>query len=668
MSRFFYIRLAKENLKKNKASYFPYILTGGCTVAVFYLILSLALNPGLARMSGGDATQMVLQFGTGVVGIFSLIFLFYTNGFLMKRRKKELGLYHILGMDKRNLARLIFTETLMVSLASEVLGLVIGVVMDRLMFWILLKVVGNYTTIRYHFYAPALVITAVIFGIIYLLTLLFNLIQIRKAKPVDLLKSKEVGEKEPKTRLLMALAGAISLGAGYYIAITTKNVMEAFTMFFLAVLLVIVGTYLIFTAGSIAVLKALRWNKGYYYQPKHFISVSGMLYRMKQNAVGLANICILSTGVLLAVSMSVSLYGSLEDIIHSRYPSDISFDMRNDTQNFAGGYRELAEKTAETFGTGIENYMGYASLSFVAGEDGDTFLLNSDRQYLGNDMATLTFLTPEEYTRVTGKEVTVGEGEALLYDPSGTYSADQFSLEGKIYPIRSRLDAFAQDPESAIMLVDRYYFVVNADTMEEIYHEQKAVYQEYCSSYNYRGWFDLAGTSDETEKAFAAAFQEAMTAGYPDSVEGQEAFSYMESRSEELDAIYMLYGGFFFVGIFAGVLFLIATVLIIYYKQISEGYDDRERFVIMRKVGMSDQEIRKTINEQVKKVFFLPLGAAAVHVCAAFPLMKRMLYLLNMNNDKIFVICTAGSVILFGLFYSLVFKITARTYYRIVRQ
>ena len=264
MSRFFYIRLAKENLKKNKASYFPYILTGGCTGAVFYLILSLALNPGLARMSGGDATQMVLQFGTGVVGIFSLIFLFYTNGFLMKRRKKELGLYHILGMDKRNLARLIFTETLMVSLASEILGLVIGVVMSRLMFWILLKVVGNSATIRYHFYAPALVITAVIFGTIYLLTLLFNLIQIRKAKPVVFLKSKEVGEKEPKTRLLMALAGAISLGAGYYIAITTKNVMEAFTMFFLAVLLVIVGTYLTFTAGSIAVLKALRWNKGYF--------------------------------------------------------------------------------------------------------------------------------------------------------------------------------------------------------------------------------------------------------------------------------------------------------------------------------------------------------------------------------------------------------------------
>ena len=665
MSKFFYTRLAKENLKKNKSSYFPYILTGICTVAVFYMILSLTINPGVQEMNGGRDMQMVLQFGTAIVAIFAAIFLFYTNSFLIKRRKKELGLYCILGMDKGNLARLISLETLLVSLASVIGGLVAGVVLDRLIFWILLRVVRYEIPIQYHFYAPALVMTGAAFAGIYLLTLLFNLLQIGKAKPVELLRGGNVGEKEPKTRLIMAAAGALCMGAGYYIAITTENVIAAFALFFVAVLLVILGTYLIFTAGSIAVLKALRWNKGYYYHPRHFISVSGMIYRMKQNAVGLANICILSTGVLLAVATSVSMYASVQEIIETRYPTDVSFVMENDSYSFAGDMEEVVRQTAQEVGVEVNSYEGYANLEFTAVKEGSVFL--TDQDYTGMDFSQVILVNEEEYEQLTGRKAQLEADQVLMYTRRGDTDDAQVELFGKTYQVKEHLENFPENGSDLALLMDSYYLVMDNDTMEEVYNGQKEAYQDYSSDYRYYGSITLAETGKETQKEFAGKLRENLAARYPEMGNENGMFAYLEGRVEHLEDIYMLYGGFLFLGVFLGLLFLMATVLIIYYKQISEGYDDQARFAIMRKVGMSDREIRKTIDEQVRKVFFLPLGMATVHVCAAFPLMNRMLKLMNMYNTKLFLACTAGAVVLFALFYTLVFKVTARTYYKIVK-
>lgn len=667
MSKFFYTRLAKENLKKNKSSYFPYILTGICTVAVFYMILSLTTNPGIRHMNGGRNMQMVLQFGTAIVGIFAVIFLFYTNSFLIKRRKKELGLYCILGMDKGNLARLISLETLLVSLASVAGGLVVGVVLDRLLFWILLRVVHYEIPIRYHFHWQALVLSAVIFGAIYLLTLLFNLLQIGKARPVELLRGGNMGEKEPKTRIIMAAAGALCMGAGYYIAITTENVIAAFSLFFVAVLLVILGTYLIFTAGSIAVLKALRWNKGYYYHPRHFVSVSGMIYRMKQNAVGLANICILSTGVLLAVATSVSMYASVQEIIATRYPTDASFTLENDTLNFDDNLEEVVEETAREVGTEVVSYEGFSKLEFTVVKEGSVFL--ADENYTGMDFSQVILVTEEEYERLTGEKPNLGEDQVWMYTLRGDTDDTQIELFGRTYQVKKHLEKFSESLEASdlAMLIDSYYLVVTDETMEEIYNGQKEAYQEYSSDYRYYGSITLSDEEEETQKNFAGKLREKLSERYTDMGNDNGMFMYLECRAEHLEDIYMLYGGFLFMGIFLGLLFLMATVLIIYYKQISEGYDDQARFAIMRKVGMSDREIRKTIDEQVRKVFFLPLGMAAVHVCAAFPLMNRMLKLLNMYDTKLFLGCTVGTLILFAVFYTLVFKATARTYYKIVK-
>lgn len=665
MGKFFYTRLAKENLKKNKSSYFPYILTGICTVAVFYMILSLTTNPGVMDMEGGRDMQMVLQFGTAIVGIFAAIFLFYTNSFLIKRRKKELGLYCILGMDKRNLARLISLETLLVSLAAELGGLAAGAALDRLVFWILLKVVRYEIPIQYHFYAPALGVTAAVFAGIYLLTLFFNLLQIGRARPVELLKGGSVGEREPRTRLIMALLGVLCMGAGYYIAITTENVIAAFALFFVAVLLVIAGTYLLFTAGSIAALKALRWNKSYYYKPGHFISVSGMIYRMKQNAVGLANICILSTGVLLAVATSISMYASVQEIIETRYPADVSFVLENDVISFDKNVEETVRRTAKAAGAEIEEYMGYSNLEFTAVKDGSSFI--ADRNYAGLDFSDVVLLSEGEYKELTGENGALSEDEALMYTVRGDTEDTQVELFGKSYRVKEHLTDFPQEASDLAMLIDCYYFVISDSSMEEIFNEQKETYQEYSSNYRYYGSVTLAEAEEETQKSFAGKLREELREQYQDLGNEKGRFAYLECRAENLENIYMLYGGFFFMGIFLGLLFLMATVLIIYYKQISEGYEDRARFGIMRKVGMSDREIKKTIDSQVRKVFFLPLGMAAVHVCAAFPLMNRMLKLLNMYNTRLFLGCTAGTLVLFAAFYALVFKATAGTYYRIVK-
>lgn len=662
MSRLLLPKLSAANIRKNGKFYFPYLLTCIGTVAMFYIMCAITYDEGIKRMPGSDSLSYILKLGCIVIGIFSVIFLFYTNSFLMKRRKKELGLYNILGMEKRHIARIMFFETLIVALAGITGGVLAGVLLNKLILLCLFKLINFSVPMGFSISGIGIIYSLLLFCSIFSLTLLFNLMQIKLANPIELLRGGNVGEGEPKTKWLLALVGAVCLSAGYYIALTIESPLEALIYFFLAVLLVIVGTYCLFTAGSIFVLKLIRKNKKYYYQAKHFTSVSGMLYRMKQNAVGLANICILSTMVLVMVSTTVSLYAGVDDALNYRYPSDISVSAKYasesiDRDSLLAGIENVVKKQNRSM-SGLKDYK---YLSFTAGSDGNAFVFDTDNLYTKSSHL-LVFLTAEEYSRLTGSEPSeLAENEVLIYSTS-EHIGSSLKLKDQEYMIKEQLDSFPTVDEYSEYLMNEHFVVVSGDSaMRRVYEAQKSAYGKYASSMTYEMSFDIDGT--EAEKiGCAEAVQNAIGSGVKwnfDSI-------YLDSKQLSAGEFYAFYGGFLFLGIFLGLLFLMATVLIMYYKQISEGYDDKERFEIMQKVGMSRDEIKKTISSQIMMVFFMPLVTACVHIAFAFKIITKLLAVMNLTNVSLFAWCTAGTVIIFGLIYGIVYAMTAKVYYRIV--
>lgn len=662
MSRLFLPKLAVANIRKNGKFYFPYLLTCVGTVAMFYIMCAITFDEGIKKMPGADSLSYILRLGCIVIGIFSVIFLFYTNSFLMKRRKKELGLYNILGMEKRHIAKIMFFETVIVALAGILGGILTGILFHKLILLCLFKLVNFSVPIGFSISFIGIIYSLGLFCSIFLLALLFNLMQIKLANPIELLRGGNVGEREPKTKWLLAIVGAGCLGAGYYIALTIESPLEAIIYFFLAVLLVIAGTYCLFTAGSIFVLKLIRKNKRYYYQAKHFTSVSGMLYRMKQNAVGLANICILSTMVLVMVSTTVSLYGGVEDALNYRYPSDVLVTARYTSESMnRGSLLSDIENTVKGQNRSITNAKDYRYLSFTAGRSGNEFAFDTDNVYTYSS-SSLIFLTAEEYARLMGSEpADLADNEVLVYS-SGEHIDSSFKLQGQEYRIKEQLDSFPMVDDYSADFMNVHYVVVSGDdVMRKVYEAQKSAYGKYASSMAYELHFDIDGT-DEQKKACAKALQNAVGNG----IKGNFDSIFFESKQLSAGEFYAFYGGFLFLGIFLGLLFLMATVLIMYYKQISEGYDDKERFEIMQKVGMSRDEIKKTINSQILMVFFMPLVTACVHIAFAFKIITKLLAVMNLTNVPLFAWCTAATVLVFGAIYGIVYAMTAKVYYRIV--
>lgn len=665
MSRGFYSKLAVNGLKKNSRIFLPYILACIGTIGIFQVFTGISLNPHLDSVTGGYYISVVLSPGIGIVGIFSAIFLFYTNSFLIRQRKQELALYNMLGMGKFHLARMLFWESLLVTVICLVLGEAVGILLSRLMFLFLLKIVNIPSQLDFSVTFQSVKITLLLFSGIFLLNFLNTLWNIRKTSPVELLQGSRQGEKEPKTKWLMALAGVILTGIGYYIAITANDPFQAISGLFIAVLLVIIGTYALFTAGSILVLKAMKKNAGFYYKKKHFISVSGLIYRMKQNAAGLASICVLSTAVLLVVSTTVSLYFGNEDAIQARYPNDISAVFYGVPQEqMEQIVSEMENVVAET-GLQIKNERDYSIIAEGGIIHEGEFLTETTQEILSTDeMCQIYFLDSEQYKKLTGKTIILNEKEDVgLYVFRGN-EMKNLKAFGENLKVRQVIEEFPAPGRNAAMAMNTYYIIMkDRETLNQLLEKRDSTVKYSVAGYRNVMEVDITGTPQEK-----IAVSKKLDEIYRSQYTGEEFyFGYLESQDGNREEIFVMNGTFFFLGILLGLVFLLGTVLIIYYKQISEGYADKKRFEIMEKVGMSQKEVRQSIHSQVLKVFFLPLGMAVIHICAAFPLMTRLLEMLNLNNHPLFFGCTCVTILVFTVLYGIVYSLTARTYYKIVR-
>ncbi len=652
-------KLALQNLLRNKTTVLPYMLA--CTVSVFtfYTLMAINLNGALDELPYAGIVKSFSAVGCVVLAIFCGILLFYTNSFLIKRRKKELGLYSILGMAKRNIAVLLFFETLYTAVAALVLGIGLGALLGRLLFLALLALVRFPINVAMPVSPAAVAVTAAFFGAVFLLTLLTNLRQVRLANPVALLAGAKQGEREPKSNWVLAALGVLSLGAGYSIALYFQSPVDALMFFLLAALFVIIGTYLLFTAGSVALLRLLRKNRAYYYQPAHFISVSGMIYRMKQNAAGLSSICILSCMVLVTVSSTVAMNAGAEDSLRTMYPQD--YTATCDVPADGDTVLAAAQQTANETGVSLANVQDYRAASFFTEAKGGTFTAGKaySRQ---SDMAMFRLVLLADYNRCEGASVTLGENEALMLCTGGSYTQGTLLLDGITYRLRPLASLGGQTAGGAAL--GRTITLVLADepTLERALAahtaaggspEDAAVLREIS--------FDLSGT-DEAKEAFhtqyAAWRSTAQTAGYV----------YASSRAEEREGWYATNGGFLFLGVYFGVLFLLAAAMIIYYKQVSEGYDDADRFEILQKVGMSAREVKQTIGSQVLLVFFLPLVAAAIHIAVAFWPVSRVLVVFGVVNPVLVAVCMLCTVLVYAAAYLFVYRRTASAYFKIVRR
>lgn len=670
MSKLFFPKLSVTTIKKNGKFYFPYILTCIFTIAMFYIICFIKTNEGIQKMPGAIALEYMMGAGTVIIALFAVIFLFYTNSFLIKRRKKELGLYNILGMEKRHIAKILFFETVITGVVSIITGLFFGILLSKLIFMLFAKLLSFPVPFGFSISTYGIKASICLFTLVFLLILLSNLWQIKLAKPIELLRGGNVGEKEPKTKAIMAIAGAIALGIGYYIAITTESPTDAIMLFLLTVILVIFGTYFLFSAGSIALLKMLRKNKKYYYKTKHFTSVSGMLYRMKQNAVGLANICILSTMVLVMVSGTVSLYLGAEDAIDNRHPHDITVIKEfKDKYSDRDKTLEAILKAVSSQGRTIKELTHYEYLTFTVSYSNGQFTTDSKNQFGSSDTEVFYFLTSKEYEHLTGKSADISGYNVLSYS-SKRQLEDNFTLFGKTYTVKNRLESYPSTSDYAVFLMNVHYVVLSSDTvMSQIITDQLSAYGEYASSPEYEISIDIDGTNEEKiacADAVDNATREKVEYTKEDGSVSYRYNNFTDSRQKTAKQFYVLYGGFLFLGLFLGTLFMMAAGLIIYYKQISEGYDDKERFEIMKKVGMSHDEIKSTVRSQVLKVFFLPIAAAAVHIAAAFKMITKLLALMNLTNVTLFFWCTVATLIAFAAIYGLIYAMTAKIYYKIV--
>lgn len=668
MRNSFYFRLALTNIKKHARSYVPYIITCVITIAMFYIIKSLAFNLDKNLSSVSAATSMSL--GSIVVAIFAIIFLFYTNSFLLKKRKKEFGLYNILGMEKKHMSALIATESLIVSVISLVLGLIIGIALDKLIFMIVIKLLDGQSPLGFTIIPEAILHTVVLFCIIFAAILLNSVRIVYTTKTIDLLHGSNAGEKEPKTKWLLAILGVLCLGGGYTISIISKNPVSAIGLLFIAIVLVVIGTYFIFVAGIIALLKLLRKSKGFYYKTSHFISISGMIYRMKQNAVGLANICVLSTMVLVMVSTTSSLVIGMQDTINTISPYDYSISVADGKTNQQ--VKADIKNTAADNNLKITKFVDYQYLEFNADFKYNN-ITASDYSAESENLVGLIIVNQQDYNMLTNSNVELSDDQVMMFYPNSfpysdltifdqRYKVKESRKISDFIPGKNRIGYSIYDSygivvkdNSQLQQISKYYnsFYKNSETNE--YNEPNCCFYE-C---NFNVDADLKKQLEFNEIIKNSELYQGSY--YHDSISST-------FKSEILQAFRDTYSSLFFLGIFLSILFIMATILIIYYKQISESYDDKERYEIMQNVGMSHTEVKKTIRSQVLTVFFLPLIVAGVHVAFAFPIMSRVLSLLGLMNVTLYIICTVICFLVFALMYGIIFAITSRLYYKTVNK
>lgn len=667
-----YFKLAKTNLSNNKPFYIPYIISSIITVAMLYMMSFLSDNKGLNKIMVADSLATIFRLGVGIIVIFSYIFLFYTNSFIIKRRKKEIGVYNILGMEKRHLSKVLFVETIYSAIISLVCGIIVGIAFSKFILMVLYGIIGIHKTVEFFVNIHGIILCVVSFGILFLLTFLYNFMQIKLANPIELLRGTNVGEREPKTKIFMTIVGVVCLAIAYYIAITTENPLNVLTLFFVAVLLVIIGTFALFTAGSIALLKLLRNNKKFYYNKRHFMAVSGMLYRMKQNAAGLASICILSTMVLVVISTTVSMYVGIQDELMARYPNDVCVTV--DYNSVIDKSSEIEKAIFDEIDSAeVKNKKAFSYLSVFVGQKGDDF--TTDKEHLSYQNSYLFYiLSKDDFIKKDSsfkdKIGNISKGEAVVV-LNKKYDKKDIKIFGKNYKVNKSFEHTEDNDLYMISTLNGLGYIIldNDESVQELYDMQEKMLGKGANYYTNKIRFDFKSGNKKQKAAAYKKIDNAVKKYFKENKNDKKEISsyWVESRQENEQNFYLLYGGLFFLGIFLGTMFLIVTVMIIFYKQITEGYDDRERYQILEKVGMSSREVKDTIKSQIRIVFVLPIFAAAVHVTAAFPMVNRILKMLNLNNEKLFAGCLAATIIVFAVIYYLVFKVTSRAYYKIVK-
>ena len=672
MHKGIFSRLAKQNIRNNKTTYIPYMITCIFCIAMIYMMEFLRDCPTLDQaVRQADEVRMIVFTGEIVVEIFCIIFLIYSNSFLMKRRQKEIGLYNILGLERNHIGIVMFLETIITSIGSLAGGIAAGIIGSKLALLLLLKLLHIPSVLGFYISVKGIFTCLFMFGIIFLMILFLNLAKIHLSRPVELLRGNNTGEKEPVAKWLMALIGFICLGAGYYLAVTTESPIKAITIFLLAVILVMAGTYLLFTAGSIVILKFLRRRKSFYYRTGNFISISGMLYRMKQNAIGLASICILSTGVLLMISMTVSIYFGMNDIMLNRYPYDVDMSVTSISEDECQTAIEAFEKAIADNKVPVEKSVEEIYLDIVCSKNGDQILIKPANTIRNSDsVLVLSLLNQAEYERLTGISANLNDGEIFAWYPSAVQK-DSVTVDETEFTVKKWLD---KNPltcgEDAVS--DNAVLVVTDEDFKKFDEMRTEMYKGVSSApagEDLTLHLGLDITGSETDKIdFGTPVMEVVKDLKKNGGLSENSWITSGIRQQEYESYYADNGSLLFIRIFLGSLFLMGTAMIIYYKQISEGYEDQKRFEIMQKVGLSRREVRSSVRRQILMVFFLPLLMAMLHITMAFPMIRRMLLLFGMTNTKLFIGCTAGTVLIFAVVYGLIYLMTARSYYHIVER
>lgn len=660
----FYPKLAFDGILKNRRLYIPYILTAISLVAMEYIVFFLSLSPAVSNMQGGNMLSLFLSLGQFVVGLFSLLFMFYSNSFLMKRRKKEFGLYNILGMGKRHIGIVIFFENTIIYFASVISGLIVGIALSKFAELGLLKLAGGQASLEFAIPVKAIVRVSVVFLVIFVLLLLNSLRQIRFSSAVELMKSENTGEKPPKANWVIGVLGFIILAIAYYLAISVNNTVSAVNYFFIAVMLVIVATYLIMIFGSIVICRVLKNNKNYYYKLNHYVSVSSMMYRMKRNGSGLASICILSTMVLVMISSTACLYFGENDLLDQRDPRQVVLTAScNDVNTTNEDCLEYIDGIVNSVDDKPVNAVYYSTINtYGPMYDGEIYLDVANNPGNMVDFSKVVewyIFDINEYNRLTGENVTLGSNEMMAYtggnivpDTLKFYEID-FELN-----ITKRLDSNPVATGLMTSISKQVYLFVNPDVIQK-FGTCVDVNGTKLSPLFFTYYFDITKGADYEQTVVDAISNHPELNNYFANV-------IVESKEATRADFFTSFGGLFYLGIVLSIVFTLASVLIIYYKQISEGYEDQGRFDIMKKVGMTDKEIKKGINSQLLTVFFLPLVGAGMHMAFAFPMIMQLLRLFNLTNKTYFATTILISFVVFAIFYTIVYKITSNSYYKIV--
>jgi ABC-type antimicrobial peptide transport system, permease component len=681
MKKGLYLRLALDGMRKNKRLYLPYLLTCAGMVMMFYILYSLAYSPVVRDMRGGDTMAVVLLLGTIVIAVFALLFLLYTNSFLARRRNREFGLYNILGMNKRNLSRILSWETLLSALISILGGLAGGLLFAKLAELFLLRMAGERAGFALSVAPRSIAAAFLFFGAIFALLLLVSLARVGILRPLDLLKSEAAGEKPPKANWVLALAGLALLGVAYYLAVTIESPLTALFIFFAAVLMVILATYLLFIAGSVTLCRLLQKNKKYYYKSAHFVSVSSMAFRMKRNGAGLASICILATMVLVMLSSTSCLFFGGEDAIRGMAPYDVTVALR-----FAGPencseapLRELTELAAavsggrekDAFTVTNMNFGGYFENGTLDMDGYSRFLEISSSPAILEHLRSVYFLPLRDLDRLTGESHALEPGQALVWSSGDAYKYDSFAVKG-CSPIRV-----------AGVLRELPYRLTTEETLTVTYcfflpdwEARAGELQAYCEALEddmvlpetaQQCFFDLPGLEDEEQLQIVGELRQALLDRMDDDDRAWTGFT-TNARAEIHSSFFSMNGSLFFLGIILSIVFIAAAALIIYYKQLSEGYEDQRRFGIMQKVGMTGKEIKSAVNSQVLTVFFAPLLMSGLHLSFAFPFVHKLIRLFGVTNTPLLILTSVLCFLAFGLFYVFVYRRTARVYYNIVSE